>query len=127
MKSDEYIYVWSVFLDEYNSLLEVLLIIVCTICIRFLYTHPEKVFQSVDCVSTETCMFCPQNSGYDLLQMVGSHEANMTVGISQYISSDCHPELQSQMHSSLEDISVPQNSTFQNQIYGCHPTYLHFV
>ena len=51
-----YIYVWSIFLDECNSLLEILLIIVCTMCIRFLYTHPEKVFQSVDCVSTETCL-----------------------------------------------------------------------
>ena len=42
--------------EELRSLLEVLLIIVCTICIRFLYMHPEKVFQSVDCVSTETCV-----------------------------------------------------------------------
>ena len=93
----------------------------------FIYASRESFSKCWLCFHRNMCMFCPQNSRYDILQMVGSHEANMTVGISQYISSDCHPELQSQMHSSLEDISVPQNSTFQNQIYGCHPTYLHFV
>lgn len=49
--------------------------------------------------------------------------SNMTVGISQYISSDCHPELQSQMHSSLEDISVPQKFN-HFQIYLWLPPYL---
>lgn len=93
----------------------------------FIYTSRESFSKCWLCFHRNMFMFCPQNSRYDLLKMVGSHEANMTVGITLYIFSDCHPEPQSQMHSSLEDISVPQNSTLQNQIYDCYPTCLHFL
>lgn len=115
LKSNEYISVWSVFLGGHSSLLETLFIIVCAICIRFLHMHPEKV---LSCTKFKIRHF----ANGDI-----SHEANVIVGITEYMTSDCHPEPQSQMYSSLEDICIPQNSTFQNQTYHCHPTYLCFL
>lgn len=65
-------------------------------------------------LQNEKCMFCPaQNSRYAILQMIGFHEADMIVGITQCISSDCHPEPQSQMFSGLEDISMSQSKHFK--------------
>lgn len=104
LKDDECIPVWSVSLGGHNSLLETLFIIVRAICIYFYICIQRKFFKVFEFVQDEKCMHCSiQNSQCGILQMVGSHEANMIAGITQHIFSDCHPEPQSHRYNGLKD------------------------
>lgn len=121
LKGDECLPVWLVFSSGQNSLLEIFLALYVLYVFGFYIWIQRKFFKAYFYRLKNVCSV--QNSKHDILQVVGSHKANVIVRITV-----CFLWLPSwaTRYNGLQDTATPQSLAFQNQTHHCHPVYLRF-